>query len=210
MWTFGPRFEDWGHVKKILSLLASFVLGFVFFMGGAAVATNSIGSNTQDQVSEDQVSQDQSVNSPDSSGQTANQGPSPSGDTYCFEIGKANELGGDCFCVKDDVSDMAEVDCLIASGIVPASSRAGYLQELESRATGTDSGSSSGPSRTGPSGDTYCFEIGKDNELGGDCFCVKDDVSDMAEVDCLIASGIVPAETREDYRRYLGLPASNP
>jgi hypothetical protein len=197
-------------LKKLLSLLTSFLLGFVFFMGGAAVATGVTGPASNDQASEEQVS----VDAPAPSGETTNPGSSSSGDTYCFEIGKADELGGDCFCVQDDVSDMAEVDCLIASGLVPASSRASYLQELQARGdgtgAGTNSGSSTGPSGSGASGDTYCFEIGKDNELGGDCFCVQDSVTDMVEVDCLIASGIVPAESRESYLRYLEQLTSNP
>ena len=128
-------------MKKILSLLTSFLLGFVFFMGGAAVATSVTGPTSQDQVSEEQVSENQAAegqasddqvsgDTPASSGETTNPGSSSSGDTYCFEIGKADELGGDCFCVQDEVSDMAEVDCLIASGIVPAESREDYLRYL--------------------------------------------------------------------------------
>jgi hypothetical protein len=87
----------------------------------------------------------------------------------CSEIGKSNELDDDCFCVAGEVSDQAEIDCLLASGI-----------------------SLSGPSQ-------QCNTIGKENELDGDCFCVEGEVSDMTEVDCLISSGLIPPSSRNTY-----------
>jgi hypothetical protein len=202
-------------MKKALSLLASFVLGFAFFMGGAAVAINASGTGAPDQLTEDQLSSSPTESSSSSDPQSTSEAtgssvPNATGDTYCFNIGKDNELDGDCFCVQDEVSDMAEVDCLIASGIVPASSRDGYLQELSLRDLGSNGSTTNSNPRSGPFGDVYCFNIGKDNELDGDCFCVQDEVSDMAEVDCLIASGIVPASSRDGYIQYLRSLESNP
>ena len=209
-------------MKKLISLIASFILGFAFFMGGAAVAINATGTSSSEQSIEEQpasseepspTSEEPSPTSEEptsSSEEPSSSGSSATGDTYCFNIGKDNELDGDCFCVQDEVSDMAEVDCLIASGIVPASSRASYLQELSLRESGSTGSSTNSNTGSGSTGDIYCFNIGKDNQLGGDCFCVQDVVSDMAEVDCLIASGIVPASSRDGYIQYLRSLESNP
>jgi hypothetical protein len=117
-------------MKKLLSLLASFVLGFTFFMGAAAVAINATGIDSSEQSTEEQPATSSSEE-PSTTGSSAT-GTGSSGDVYCFNIGKDNELDGDCFCVQDEVSDMDEVDCLINSGIVPASSRDGYIQYLRS------------------------------------------------------------------------------
>jgi len=37
----------------------------------------------------------------------------------CSEIGKSNELAHDCFSVVGEISNIAEVDCFIASGLIP-------------------------------------------------------------------------------------------
>jgi putative hemolysin len=214
-------------MKRILSLLASFVLGFAFFVGGAAIAINGSGTSSSEQIAEDQPSSSEEQTSPseeqtspseeqtspseepNASGSSAT-GPSSSGDTYCFNIGKDNELDGDCFCVQDELSDVAELDCLIASGVLPASSRDAYLEGFSSRGSGSTDSATNSNTGSGSSEDVYCFNIGKDNELDGDCFCVQDEVSDMDEVDCLIASGIVPASSREGYIQYLRSLESTP
>ena len=117
-------------MKKPLSLIAAFVLGWAFFMGGAAVAIDATGTSSGEQTTGEQTSSSGEQTSPTE--ETSASGSSSSGDTYCFNIGQYNELGGDCFCVQDEVSDMAEVDCLINSGIVPASSRENYIAYLRS------------------------------------------------------------------------------
>ena len=195
-------------MKKIVGFVASFILGFAFFVGGAAVAINASSPSSSEQTTEEQTTSSEEQTS--SSEETSSSGSAAAVETYCFNIGKDNELDGDCFCVQDEISDMAEVDCLIASGVIPGESRASYLQNPSSagsESTGSPTNSNSG---SGPNGDTYCFNIGKDNELAGDCFCVQDEVSDIAEVDCLINSGIVPASSREGYIQYLRSLESNP
>jgi putative hemolysin len=189
-------------MKRILSLLASFVLGFAFFVGGAAIAINGSGTSSSEQIAEDQPSSSEEQTSPseepNASGSSAT-GSSSSGDTYCFNIGKDNELEGDCFCVQDELSDVAELDCLIASGLLPASSRDAYLEGFSSRGSGSTDSATNSNTGSGTSEDVYCFNIGKDNELEGDCFCVQDELSDVAELDCLIASGVLPASSRDAY-----------
>ncbi len=54
-------------------------------------------------------------------------------------------------------------------------------------------------------GSPFCFEVGKDSELGGDCFCVEGDLTTVEELDCLINSGVVPENERESFLRGMGL-----
>ena len=114
-------------MKKIIGFATSFVLGFAFFVAGSATALEINDPSPQEAVviessPEPQVEATVEV-SPEEPVEESSEG-----DVYCFQLGKSNELGGDCFCVQDNVSSMAEVDCLIASGIVPAESYETYRQ----------------------------------------------------------------------------------
>lgn len=115
-------------MKKIISFATSFVLGFAFFIAGGAVASETTTPSpagvveevpsVSEVVEEVVVEETQPVNA--ASEATAEDLP------YCFNVGKGSESGNDCTCVQDLVSTMAEVDCLIASGVVPAESYESY------------------------------------------------------------------------------------
>jgi hypothetical protein len=113
----------------------------------------------------------------------------------CSDIGKTSEWGADCFCVEGDLSNLQELDCLVESGIVPKSEYESYKKSI----FGSEDEVQNQPTLR------QCQEVGKSSELDGDCYCVAGTVSDMKEVDCLIASGVVPADSYDAYRRMLGL-----
>lgn len=183
-------------MKLLGKKFASFFLGFAFFIGGGAVATEVVDIPMP---GIQQESEENSTEAP-SPGQDATNELSEEearaiqelidNPVFCSDVGKPNELGNDCFCVEGDVSTMEEVDCLIASGIVDAAARADYEAYL--------SGVSAAPLRDNAN-PVFCWAIGKANELDGDCFCVEGEVSTMEEVDCLIASGIVDPSDRWNY-----------
>lgn len=177
-------------MKPLAKRVASFIFGFALFAAGGAVATDVVEIPLPAQM-QTQAEPESSQASP-APGTYEELVENP---VYCPEIGKANELGGDCFCVREVVSDMAEVDCLIASGVVSADQRESYASWLSGEQSQAPTRSSDNP--------VFCWDIGKDDELAGDCFCVEGEVSDMAEVDCLIASGIVSADQRESYMSWL-------
>jgi hypothetical protein len=129
-------------VKKVINLATSFVLGFMMFAAGGAIATEITTPPSEDQVVVEVVDEqvvDDSVTpevpaeevlevvetTEPESPQVTNENP-----VFCWNIGKGDELGGDCFCVEGSVTDMLEVDCLIASGIVPADSYDDYRRYL--------------------------------------------------------------------------------
>lgn len=150
-------------MKRVARAAASFVLGFTFFVTGAAFAIES-DNGIQSNVS------------------------------FCFEVGKASESQGDCFCVKDTLSTIEELDCLVASGIVSTNEYEDYKRDI----TGQQEVQHQLPG-------SQCADIGKSSELDGDCFCVTGSISSMDEVDCLIASGIVGSDSYDTYRQILGL-----
>ena len=125
-------------MKKLVSIAGSFVLGFFFFAAGGAVAIetsgvlsqNDVVANTQESVSVTETYTNTETGGAENSSapETSEPGPGTEGDVYCFQIGKATELDDDCFCVQDMVNTMEEVNCLIASGVVPASSYEIYRQ----------------------------------------------------------------------------------
>ena len=129
-------------MKKVINLATSFVLGFMMFAAGGAIATEITTPPSEDQVVVEVVDEqvvDDSVTpevpaeevlevvetTEPESPQVTNENP-----VFCWNIGKGDELGGDCFCVEGSVTDMLEVDCLIASGIVPADSYDDYRRYL--------------------------------------------------------------------------------
>lgn len=118
---------------------------------------------------------------------------------HCFEVGKSSELGGDCFCVDGELSSLEELDCLVESGVVPANEYEAFKDDILGRQTLEILPEVS-----------QCAEIGKTSESGGDCYCVAGSVTDMQEVECLIESGVVSADSYDSYRRMLGaLPAES-
>ena len=129
-------------MKKVINLATSFVFGFMMFAAGGAIATEITTPPSEDQVVVEIVDEqvvDDSVTpevpteevlevvetTEPESPQVTNENP-----VFCWNIGKGDELGGDCFCVEGSVTDMLEVDCLIASGIVPADSYDDYRRYL--------------------------------------------------------------------------------
>jgi hypothetical protein len=123
-------------MKKVISLATSFLLGFALFIAGGAVASETTTPSPES------VAVEEIVNSPEVpkvAEEVAVKEAQPAEATtestvadipYCFNVGKGSESDGDCTCVQDVVSDMAEVDCLIASGIVPASDYEAYRENI--------------------------------------------------------------------------------
>lgn len=138
------------------------------------------------------------------------------GSPFCFEVGKDSELGGDCFCVEGDLTTVEELDCLINSGVVPENERESFLRDMgllgssssgtaEHVGDGSDQTNSAQVSDESPPASNlvirpFCWNIGKESELGQDCFCVEGELSSIDELDCLIASGIIPESEYESYR----------
>jgi hypothetical protein len=136
---------------------------------------------------------------------------------YCFEVGKDSELGGDCFCVEDELTTVEELDCLIKSGVVPENERDSFLigmgllkpavQESAPAESQTEEPTvePTEPSAESPPGSNivtrpFCWDIGKTSESEGDCFCVEGQLDTLEELDCLIASGVIPESEYEKYR----------
>lgn len=146
-------------MRKVISWFVSFGMGFGMFVTGAAFANEVSVPSSEDQtvvVEEAPPAEEPVVVVDDTTTESApaeeiiveedappaediviEDVPTSSGETrdwenpvFCFEIGKSNELGGDCFCVQGEVSDMREADCLIASGLVPPDARSTYLSHL--------------------------------------------------------------------------------
>ena len=179
-------------MKKIIANTMSFMLGLTMFIAGSAIADEATTTQFDSSSESAVVTQENSTSSIVNSSQQINSIDNP---IFCSDINKSNEINGDCFCVKDAVSSIEEVDCLVASGIVSANEYDDYIAFLNS------SDSNNSFQTTGMV--QPCYEVGKDNELGGDCYCVQDSVTNMNEVDCLINSGIVGEDTRETYREYI-------
>jgi hypothetical protein len=118
-------------MKKVISFIASFFVGFAFFVAGGAVALESdLSAPGTSQSTETAETLGESSTEAQLTQETTDAVSVSGGDVYCFQIGKATELDGDCFCVQGDVSSIEEVDCLIASGIVPAESYDDYRRHL--------------------------------------------------------------------------------
>jgi hypothetical protein len=108
-------------MKKTISFATSFLLGFAFFVAGGALASETeIPATESEPVVETIETTEPAIENVSEE--------VPADLPYCFNVGKTSELNNDCFCVQDIVSSMAEVDCLIASGVVPASSYEAYRQ----------------------------------------------------------------------------------
>lgn len=119
-------------MKKTISFATSFLLGFAFFVAGGALASETTTPSLEG------IAVEETVNTPDVQevvGEVAVEETQPVNATmeasvadvpYCFNVGKSSESSGDCTCVQDLVTTMEEVDCLIASGVVPASSYEAY------------------------------------------------------------------------------------
>jgi hypothetical protein len=113
-------------MKKIISFISSFALGFFFFIAGGAVASETIDQAPEvEQV----VVIEETVDEPAQSSDPVENLPAETKDVYCFEIGHSVQ-SSDCFCVHEYVSSMAEADCLLASGIVTAADYEVYRQML--------------------------------------------------------------------------------
>jgi hypothetical protein len=143
-------------VKKVINLATSFVLGFMMFAAGGAIATEITTPPSEDQV----VVENQVV-------------------------------------VEDQVVVEVVDEQVVDDSVTPEVPAEEVLEVVETTEPESPQVTNENP--------VFCWNIGKGDELGGDCFCVEGSVTDMLEVDCLIASGIVPADSYDDYRRYLGL-----
>jgi hypothetical protein len=116
-------------MKKVISLATSFLLGFAFFAAGGAIASEVTGPTTESELIVEVVETTETATETTEATTESPAEEVPADQLpYCFNVGKGSELNNDCFCVQDLVSTMAEVDCLIASGVVPASSYEAYRQ----------------------------------------------------------------------------------
>jgi hypothetical protein len=123
-------------MKKVISLATSFLLGFAFFIAGGAVASETATPSPETVAAEEaanapevpEVVEEVAIEEPQPVEATAEEAVADV--PYCFNVGKGSESDGDCTCVQDVVSDMAEVDCLIASGVVPASDYEAYRKAI--------------------------------------------------------------------------------
>lgn len=141
------------------------------------------------------------------------------GSPFCFEVGKDSELGGDCFCVEEGLTTVEELDCLIKSGVVPENERDSFLRGMglldpapvQSEPTSQQPEPQGEPSEvvgeSPPNSNIvvrpFCWNIGKESELGKDCFCVEGELNTLDELDCLVASGIIPESEYESYRTHI-------
>jgi hypothetical protein len=116
-------------MKKLISFATSFLLGFAFFVAGSATALEITDSNSQDVAVTESDTVPQAELVAETPVEEFVETPIKE-DVYCFQVGKSNELGGDCFCVQDVVSEIAEVDCLIASGIISIDLYDDYRRDL--------------------------------------------------------------------------------
>lgn len=136
---------------------------------------------------------------------------------FCFEVGKTSELGGDCFCVEGELTTIEELDCLVASRVVPASEYDSFRRDmglLEPEPVGQSPSPDETTSEPKDSEPTtvvverpFCSAVGKKSELDQDCFCVEGTLDTIEELDCLVASGILPESEYENYRQ--GIEAKN-
>lgn len=141
--------------------------------------------------------------------------PIEPGSPFCFEVGKTSELGGDCFCVEGELTTIEELDCLVASRVVPASEYDSFrrgmgLMEPEDvdpqpTVSPTTSEPAPQPAESSPAATVveraFCSAVGKTSELNQDCFCVEGTLDSIAELDCMVASGIIPEGEYEIYRK---------
>lgn len=144
---------------RAIRMFTMALLGATFLVAGAVLATDAIERYT---------------------GTT----PIEPGSPFCSDLGKASELGGDCFCVDGDLNTEEELDCLISSRVIPASEYASNMKAMGLEALVP-----------------ICSEIGRPAELDGDCFCTDGVLSSLEELDCLIASGAIPEAEIDKYRR---------
>ena len=203
---FSSSMNLWGKMKRFRGWVTSFVVGFALFIAGAAVANETdLGSSEEVASASEETAQveEQVVEADEGS---AAEGEPVEIDENLDSVSEEDTLvvGGDTppeqdNCVEGEVSNMQEVDCLIANGIVPASDRETYMYHLgilEPQQV------FSIPDTLNPYNPVFCYEIGKSNELDGDCYCVNGEISDLREVDCLMASRLLAPETRQGYISY--------
>jgi hypothetical protein len=119
-------------MKKVISLATSFLLGFAFFIAGGAVASETTTPSPESVAVEAPANAPEGPEAAEEVTVEETQQVEPAVEStvadipYCFNVGKGSESGGDCTCVQDAVSDIAEIDCLVASGIIPASDYEAY------------------------------------------------------------------------------------
>ncbi len=121
-------------MKKIFGNVVSFMLGATLFIAGSAIAdepviieTESVSDPAPPAVIEE-TPQEVVSEQPTSEPKRSSDNP-----VFCWNVGKTNELGQDCFCVEGSVTNMDEVDCLIESGIVGEDTREVYREWLASQ-----------------------------------------------------------------------------
>lgn len=135
--------------------------------------------------------------------------PIEPGSPFCFEVGKSSELGGDCFCVEEELDSVAELDCLVESRVIPASEYEMFLNDPSFR-------KKAGLSELEPQSQAptlsdaptqvvlpFCSAVGKESQIAGDCFCVEGSIDTIDELDCMIESGLIPREQYETYREQM-------
>lgn len=141
--------------------------------------------------------------------------PIEPGSPFCFEVGKTSELGGDCFCVEGDLTTIEELDCLVASRVVPASEYDSFRRgmgllepevvEPEVTQSPTTLEPTPKPSESESTATLverpFCWAVGKTSEQDNDCFCVEGTLDRFDELDCMIASGKIPKSEYENYRK---------
>lgn len=141
--------------------------------------------------------------------------PIEPGSPFCFEVGKTSELGGDCFCVEGELTTIEELDCLVASRVVPANEYDSFRRgmgllepeviEPDPTISPTAIEPAPKPSESTPTGTIagwpFCWAVGKPSELNNDCFCVEGSLDKLDELDCMIASGKIPDSEYENYRK---------
>jgi hypothetical protein len=130
---------------------------------------------------------------------------------FCFEVGKTSELGGDCFCVEGELTTIEELDCLVASRVVPANEYdsfrrgMGLLEPKTVELAPTPTETAPEPKDSEPTTvlveRPFCSAVGKSSELDQDCFCVEGTLDTIEELDCMVASGIVPESEYDNYRK---------